>query len=189
MNVVINRAIFLIVLALSVVVLVGCGTGEDGDLAVQDVEPTQTPSLSPTVTASPAATSTLTPALTPRPSATTVVVVITETATPTVPATSTPTYTPTATVTHTPSATPTPTPWKVFTIVDNATLSYADAPWEKIEDGEGVPGLYLRLEDDLENLGDFVELVEDGTFVLEEANEEFSGTWTIVGSDKIHLFQ
>ena len=77
----------------------------------------------------------------------------------------------------------------MFTIVDDETLSYADAPWEKIEEGEGVPGVYLRLEDDLENLGDFVELVKGGTFILEEATEEFSGTWVIWAKYEIHLFR
>ena len=37
--------------------------------------------------------------------------------------------------------------------MDDATLRYGDAPWENIEDSDGVPGVYLRLGDDLDNLG------------------------------------
>ena len=75
--------------------------------------------------------------------------------------------------------------------MDDATLRYGDAPWENIEDSDDVLGVYLRLEDDLDNLGDYLELFADGTFLLFEieTDSESEGRWGSVGANEIRLFR
>jgi hypothetical protein len=63
--------------------------------------------------------------------------------------------------------------------------------WEMYQDNTDLPGLYLRLKDlssVSESLGDYLELKADGTFVIEEDGNRFSGRWQRVDANQVTLY-
>ena len=70
-------------------------------------------------------------------------------------------------------------PWE--TIGDRPVIDPKGKYWEKYEDGTSLIGLYLRM-DDINSVGDFLELKSDGTFDLEVGGDLTTGKWQEEGA-------